>query len=327
MKHRGYRLLSEQLAGIARKAKLINLPKKKRNIEGLLKAVGAMFEYRPELRGTMDCLVTAEEVHWMQTGRRVYFLEDLGIAHSIQRGSYNITSAAPLYQGAESFILMLPEGLAFAGNTKGSGLLVTVFRHVDRGDDIFNAFFDAIGQPRVDVVSVGDMGDFTVCVCYQQGERAHEYYRMATPSHSIEACIAMDNYSDYAAYQAKHNKFDFIGGIDLDLAESEYQYDIFRLVVGFLIYRAALPDRIIEGLPGVGVREATSQYVKRVNAAHIKHPKGHHSSPDGHYRTWHFRQLMADRYYQGEHKGKEKGSRVVFVQDSFIGDISAATAT
>ena len=325
MKHRGYKFLTEQLAGIARKAGLVDLPKKQRNTAGLLKAVGAIFEASPHLRATLDCLICAEECYFLAHGKRVYFLEDAEIARSIQRGAYNITSADALYQGAESFVLMIPNGLTFAGR-QGSGVLVTIFSHVERKDRVFNDFFDSIGQPRAEVKTRGDLGDFTVCVSYQQGLLSAEYCRMAMPSHSIEHCMAFDSHEQYAAYQQEHNKFDFIGGIDLDLAESQYQWDLIRLVCGFLIYRVALPDRIIEGLPGFNPKDATTQYVKQVDAVHVHHPKGAHRSPEGHYRTWFFRQLVHERYYQGEHAHKPRGSRMVFVQDSFIGDVDAATA-
>lgn len=41
-------------------------------------------------------------------------------------------------------------------------------------------------------------------------------------------------------------------------------------------------------------------------------------SPDEHYRIFHFRNLKADKYYQGEYEHLEKGSRWVFVKDSLV---------
>ena len=44
------------------------------------------------------------------------------------------------------------------------------------------------------------------------------------------------------------------------------------------------------------------------------------ASPTGHWRSFHYRQLMHERYYQGEYKDWKPGSRIVFVRESFVGE-------
>ena len=122
---------------------------------------------------------------------------------------------------------------------------------------------------------------------------------------------------------------DYNNVLPLSDVESDLQYLITRLVAMIGLYSHSFPDRLRDGYP-------TNSPPK--NMEPVLHKKWHsmrlglptEASGDNdkayHYRSWHFRQLMDKRYYQGEHATKPIGSRVVFVRDAMVGrDIEAET--
>ena len=328
MKHRSYSFNSVQVVQLMRKSGAIDLPKKSRTTSGLAIALGKLYKMEPKMLQTMECVIHCEEYNWMSSGQLVYFLESADMARNIMRGSFNIKDTEPLYKGAESFVLMLPDDLLIDGR-KGSGCLVTIQDHALRGENIFNSFFDAAGLPRTEVRTSGEHGKFTVCIDYQEKSGSNMYTRAAIPNHYIEKVMAMDTLEQYRAFMEETNCFNYFMGSDLDLSEQQYQFELLRLVCGFLVYKHALPDRVRPGLPSnTRGEEASSPFFKRPQAFTVCHPHAEHKEVAGHYRSWHFRQLMAERFYQGEHANKKPGERIVFVSDSFVnrGDAEIYTA-
>jgi len=317
--HRGYVFSSNRIVKALRKAGMVKHNKKDASPKTLFAHLGHVYKSHPELRQTMDCMVHAEEHFWMHNGQQIYFFEDAQFCKNIIRGTYSIKETMPLFHGNESFILMLPEQFALANVNKGSGLLVTIFRHTDRELQVFDNFFDSINQERANVEIVGEHGDWMICVSYQEVAGSDVYSRVAIPNIWIEAVCNMENLQQYIDHMKDKNRFDYFAGALLDSPELDYQFQIFRFVIGFLVYRHALPERIREGLPNkVAPHEYTSPFVPKPHTSIVSHPAKEKGEVQGHYRSWHFRQLTDDRYYKGEHEDKQKGSRIIFVSDSFV---------
>lgn len=323
MKYRPYRLNMEKIVRIIRKHGMIKLSKSK-DIKTLQKAVSWTYQNSPAKLGTMEAVIHAEELNWLRTGKVVYFPENLEMAENIINGAYNIKTEEAFYDGVdETFIINLPEGLAFDDNDQGSGIMVTISEHDDRVE-IIDTFTDWCGINRANVEVVGDRGKYTIAMNYQNKFNSDEYLRVALPSNNAILALHMDQ-EDYIKYMTDTNSFNYDKGFFLDDEEFMYQYEMIRLVCGFLVYKKALPERIVTGLPGINHKEVETPMTKDQDHHIIKSPKGTREV-QGHYRSWHFRQLVADRYYRNEHANKPKGSRVVFVSDSYVvQDVDAKT--
>lgn len=316
-----YRLNCDYMAQLSRRNKMLS-PKLK-GMEAIRAALKMAYDYAPRLLQTMECPIHAEEVHWLKGNRDVYFFEAAEQARGLMEGRFSITTDEALYSGPECFMLTIPRGLDFHPKLKGGGLLVTVMPHVDRTTTLFNPLMDFIGQPHHEVTVHGDMGRFTIMVNYQQDLTQRQLYnRLSLPSHIAVQCLLSNTFEEYEERINSMNEFDFTHGYSLSRTEMVYQYHMCRLLLGFMIYKKALPERIRPGLPG-GAREkeTTTPYVNRIVTHTIGSPrpqeKGKEYAP--HYRRPHFRQLIDDRYYRGEHKTKPKGSRVIYVSDAFVG--------
>lgn len=314
------------MARIARKAKAIKLAKRDKAMDIIRKALTHIYDRSREIVSTMECVIHAEEYCWLRSDRRVYFPVDQEMADNIARGSYNIKDESALYDGVETFILNLPQGLAFNGNDNGSGLLVNVSPHDARAEAVYGAFMKWIGQPPIKVVMDGSGGNFTIMVGYQEDIHSRCYMRIAIPSFNAVKILQMNNVKQYSEYMVETNRFNYVGGYRLSGAELAYQYEMLRFVCGFLVYKKALPHRVMPGLPGHFARTVSTPLTKKRTDFVVKHPHAEHEISAGHYRSWHFRQLMDKRYYRGEHANKPIGSRVVFVSDSFVvRDVDART--
>lgn len=154
--------------------------------------------------------------------------------------------------------------------------------------------------------------------------------RLVMPLHWIGRVVHMNHEDEYHDFMTGQNQM-AVGGYANPLTREEVakQFYIFKLVCGFLLFRKALPERFVSGTPG----EGNPLYATKTSAkAHFQTllppvAKQDRSASVTHYRSWHFRQLMNERYYRGEHKDKKLGSRFVFVSDSVVGrDIEALTA-
>ncbi len=125
--------------------------------------------------------------------------------------------------------------------------------------------------------------------------------------------------------QGNASKEMFLG----DKSPVEELCEITRLVTSVLVYIQALGDEVlIEGVPlkkrnghggiPMSLREMPSKKKSRPVIFNLKGPKRSFTSRAGGYRRFHFRTLTHEKYYQGEHARKPRGSRVVFVRDAWI---------
>jgi len=326
MKYRTYKLNSEQITRVARKAKTVKFAKKDKALTMIQKTLSWLYRVQKGIISTMECVIHAEEYLWLRSDKRVYFPADLDMAESIMKGTYSVKDENAFYIEPESFILNLPEGLAFNGNDKGTGLLVVISPHDDRAKDVYGEFMEWLDLPPVNVEVDDQQGRFTIMVTYQDNTHSDMYMRISIPSFNAIKILQMHSAEEFQAYMTETNNFKFKKGNRLDSEELAYQYEMMRFVCGFLVYKKALPHRIQSGLPSMSAKIASTPFTKDKKNYIVRHPIGTHINSTGHYRSWHFRQLMNERYYRGEHKNQKIGSRVIFVSDSYvIRDIDAKT--
>ena len=323
MRYRPYRLNMEKIIRIIRKSGIFKLPKAK-DIKMMQKGMAWTYKNSIAKLSAMEIIIHAEELNWLKTGKTVYFPESLEMAQNLMNSAYTINSQDAFYDGDETFILSLPDGLEFDECDKGSGLIVTISKHKDRMEMI-NDFTDWLGIDPVNVTVRGDQGKYTIAINYQNPFNSDMFLRVALPSNNALKALKMRNVEEYIQSMTDKNAFNYKDSFDLDEEEFAYQFEMIRLVCGFLVYKKALPERITTGLPGINHKAVETPLTKGQDHHVIHSPKGTREV-EGHYRSWHFRNLVAERYYRNEHAKKPIGSRVFVVSYSYVfQDVDAKT--
>lgn len=326
MKYRTYKLNCENIARTARKHKTVKFAKKDNAISRIQQTLKWLYREQQGIISTMECVIHAEEYQWLRGDKRVYFPVDLEMAESIMKGTYSVKDENAFYIEPECFILNLPEGLAFNGNSNGTGLMVTISPHDERAETVYGEFMKWLDLPNVNVNVDGTDGNFTIMITYMEDAKAEMYMRVAVPSFNAIKVLQMHSAEEYQKYMTETNRFNFKAGHRLNDKELAYQYEVMRFVCGFMVYKKALPQRISTGLPSMYSKATSTPLTKNKTNYIVKHPTGERDNLTGHYRSWHFRQLMHERFYRNEHAKDKIGSRVIFVSDSYvIRDIDAKT--
>lgn len=312
-----YKLYAENITKALKKGKVIPLPKGP--LEATRQAVKFAMKTQPELLQTILLGVLAEEAHWLRGDRDAYYPANAAVANNLIKSSFKLSNPEVIYRDVESFILNFPSDLTLGGQPAGSGVLVTLCRNDQRKPAIFDPFFNWIDHRQLNLSShAGEPDEFFIGITYRGSITPEELQRVCLPSNHIKAALESKDAEEYMALMREIDKFDYVDKIDATDDEFKYQYDIIRLVCGFLIYRHALPERIYDGLPGAR-KQFETPYTMGQRGKVIHQPRRSGETPTDHYRSWHFRQLQNDMYYRGEYKNLPHGSRIIFVADSVVG--------
>ena len=151
----------------------------------------------------------------------------------------------------------------------------------------------------------------------EPGDNEHTYL-----TYRSENLLRVLNSATFEAFQRNAFSIDPMGTNISALSESELerQYVILRAILGMCVYLKARPEALKDGFPDVKNFSLSEPFGVPTNSFSFDagHQLGFGASPKEHYRSWHIRQLNHPRYYQGEHKDKAPGSRLVFVSDTMV---------
>ena len=331
MRHKAYMLHLDMITRMVRKSGRIDISKKDTSEKALQKAATYLYKEEPRMMHTLDFMVDSEEHFWLTHGKHTYFFDSSETARALIDSSYSIEDLSAVYSGMESFMLCLPDDLMLGGQKVTGGVLVNLSLHSERGDHMINHFSKWIDKPAPNVEYDSDKTNAGLYCCYQQDYGSFEYMRLAMPLDNIGLSLKFKSAEEYGEYMASTNKFNYFAGADLDAPEQAFQFDLIRLIAGLLLYKKAMPERFKQGMPfSFKEQNYDSRYIKnhKPQILHSPATAAKESIHSAHYRSWHFRQLMNERYYHGEHEHKPKGSRIVFVKDSMVSrEVEAETVT
>ena len=325
MKYKTYTLMMEKIASMMRRGGMIN--KKLKGDSALQTAITELVKEQPEICQTLDFIVMMEEWNWLESARHIYYLESAQVANSIINSKIALSSAEALYSGPESFILALPKDTIVNNAKAHSGVMVTVGKHSDRQEGFVNPFCEWLSTKRMKLDQADDKdwtGSFGIYITYRGSSTDQSHVvRVCMNSDELIHYINSDSLAEYMESMPDWEaKKEYSHVFSLSLEERAYQFDILKLVASFLVYKKALPGRVVSGYPVQNnEKTATGKDVKNVQPFIIKRPQNNEAQDykTSHYRRWHFRQLTHERFYRGEHKKEAIGSRVIFVQDSVVG--------
>ena len=287
---------------------------------GTREAMKMMYDGVPEMRQSLNYTILSEEHYWLNQCRNVIFPESVDILDRLTQSQFNIDKSEGIQFPHECFLLAFPKDYTIAGYP-AKGVMVSYMHRMDRFKAIHQPYYKEMGLGEPEYVD--DEYKKSLNISYLSPSQDGVIVRAVIPTEIAAKCLAAKNAAEYAEIVGS---FDgrVARVVELDEEDMRYQYELFQIVTRIGIYASACDSALREGYP-------------HVRPKHLE-PKGVHyidqtlglstetRTVGMHYRSWHFRQLTHKRFYQGEHKTKPIGSRVVFVKDTMIGqEVEAET--
>lgn len=323
MSYHTYNLLLAQLERIMWRTGHLKYKKKQRGLDTMRETMREILINQPDMYKTIDLPIIMEEYMWLQN-RQVIFPENDQLVKRLLKASAKIKRPDLLFRNdIDNFILALPKSFKIH-KIDSTGILVQVAPWHER-QELTDNFFDWVSLPRVENNSTST--ELAICITYNMPNQSREIkYRAVIPISWVNGLLNAKNGHEYNQILGNFDKTKIVTGFDLSALESEYQQVIVKLVLAILLYKKTNPDKLKPGYPTIKRPKFEGITIKKTNDQTLFNIVSH-ESPTAHYRSWCFKQLIADRYYQGEYSDWQKGSRIIFVRDTFVNvkDVDPAT--
>ena len=303
---------------------------KKKDVPDINPILRALIQKDPSLLFEQSGHFILFEKFWMNNDKTVVYPLDAEVLDRITNGKYSVSYPEGVIPFANTFILNFPVGYKIAGQPATSVLV-----HFGVGEDLIKkcitpllAELDLEGVEEYRIAdeenSQAQIMDF---IYTRPASKKGEFplYREHIPWRHIGDVLQ----DKKVGTDPLHGKSELI--LPLNEEEREYRFGLIRLIVAMMVYVQAAEGVLQNGFPGQAQVFKGGQYFKVQGAKELTlggTPKNAPPNKKGvHYRSWHIRQLRDDRYYQGEWAGKPKGTRFVFVSDTYVGDEEVVAKT
>lgn len=278
-------------------------------------------DFRRDPKFSDKVKVIANEWSWNNNGKTMIFPESAEVLNNIKSGKYDISYAGGIIPFSDNFIINFPDGYIIAGQPAVS-TLVSFYN--------FNKYSESYILPLH-----SDAGIKLECINEDHCDDAFHIqlnYKLDGKISNIPSEISFDVQwdtipellltSSYEEYKKlAHSKVLTKVGVETIGEHYEYELELLKLIVSMIVYVQANNEALVKGFPGEISLKSTDSFFKTSTATNlILKTRSKGSSPDGHYRSWYLRQLIHEKYYQGDWEGKPKGSRIIFVKDTYVND-------
>jgi hypothetical protein len=291
----------------------------------------------------------AKELWWEKQGKHVIFPESAEFLDNLLDATFDLSTMKGFTLPFQSFMLPMPVSYHKEG-APIRGLLVNSYQKKDtleilrnyarfmssgldkKASKALNLTGNEIAGPlSVAENMVMDSNDgyeddeWLLSICVMDANR--EIHTAST----IRASEAFTRIPDLLKAQSAAEFQQLLGdlrtknydvrGLSQDDAVAEFY--AFKIVCALAVYNMATNGEMQNsGMPGSKAPHIEGKFDRKgtrsFNLQLASGSSSEHRSPDMHYRRWHFRQLKDERYYQGEHEKKPRGSRWVFVRDTLV---------
>ena len=276
-----------------------------------------------ENMNTMEAVLSYDEYLYRRGTRPLVLPDDREVLTKIFKTKVRLNDSAGFRLPFDQFVLAPPKGFELDG-IKIPGLLVTFMVAGDREKKLTAAARE-IGFD-VSMYCDTERSERILSFYYQIQDKEKglpAMYRTTVPEKLLPAALRCKTHEEFAALIGQIDTWDNYG---LDDEESQRQFAIFNLVCKFAIYSYATEDCLTPGLPKGVNQNLTDGIIGSYFGHSVKSgTRRIGNTSEAHYRSAHIRQLSHPRYYKGEHEHKPVGSRFVWVQDTFVGDVDPHT--
>lgn len=276
---------------------------------------------------SLDFPILGEELRWKRHGQRVIFPENEVLLDRLLRAKFDLESFQYFKPPFSSFMLPIPCKFRPDDSTV-TGLLVNFYPYEDVAKHVHKPLIEYAGKhfdPDVRVSDEHQPGENVLSIC--QIDKMGNKMKAASVRSSIlisklPEILKVDSVEEFGRKIGTMAKASY-SFLELPPEDLKMQFYAFKIVLAMSVYHMATEGKFLQsGMPGQGLPPMVGKYNHKTHQSfHLTGTDAMliKASPQEHYRQWHFRNLRDERYYQGEHKEKPKGSRWVFVSDSMVG--------
>lgn len=291
------------------------------------KVIGKVIEIsKGELLDTLDILVMSSENIWRKRGSHVIFPESLETLLRLAKTEVhgNLIDWPFPY---DTFVVSVPDGFKIDG-IPVPPFLVSVEDY--NGHTALRTLFKELGKPDFNIMSDKKLDGYRISISFQADKvkdtETYHYCHTNVMLSQLDDLSAISG-TDFTALGraiTEAGRKDYVGRVELSESDAKLTGFMVRFVVGLAVYHKATNGEFFrDGFP-----DGKKQQLSGIRSADIKGLKSHtftiasmdRSATAAHYRSWHFRQLRAERFYRGEHAGEPVGSRWIFVKDTVVGE-------
>lgn len=280
----------------------------------------------PNMLQTLDFLIMAEEHFWGLKKRPSIFLESAQVARRLYEATYDAKWMEGIQMPFESFILSIPKDFTI-NDTIIPGCLVTWMKFSDMDDLALRPLCRKAGLRDPDEVTVPEeyRNSMTLHISYQDpyDQRRFTYARIVIPSDLFGSILASKDRHEFRERAGDYREASIVGLIKSSEVDLTIQFTLLKLVLAMGVFnQATKAEHLTAGLPGGHIQ--VDGVVRNLKPSHqtlsmppLKPPLNKGSVED-HYRSFFFRQLRHERYYQGEYADWTPGTRWTFVSDAWV---------
>lgn len=221
---------------------------------------------------------------------------------------------------SKSFVLSVPSDFKIEGH-KISGLLINYFESYEehRAETIkLQRFFDEQGG-GAPLMHTPDSGDSPILSITYKIDNEVEVQRFLAPISLYKEIIHSGS--------LESSEFVKLSSFDLSAEESKVQLTLVKMLLVLFVYiKSFSGEALINGLPeGLKLKSLNSRHALKAYPSFISTNNDFVRLSYKGEVTGHFRTLEHEKYYQGQYKNDERGSRVIYIPPYTKGDISAKT--
>ena len=309
-------LLSDQIAKSIRAA--LNKSKSKFSLDDALKE---LFNFQPDLKFSLDYMILAEENYWRDNGSQVLFPDNEKVFSQLVNSKYEFGKFVGFDLPFTSFVVSMPNDFIYEGYPVPS-FLVTWNDYDDYPGLVQEPFSKKVGLNgfKRSATEIHKKGERSLSICMRYDSSSPESLRTSMLEHQIPEILSSNTPEDYRKILGTYNSGAIKGVVDYDKKDTALTFFAFKLACSIGVYNLATSGtKIKSGFPSSQLPKMTGLINKKEAGINFISGSGNYSEKSLHIRRWHFRQLRDDRYYKGEHKNKEKGSRWSFISETTIG--------
>ena len=324
---------------------------KQKHVAALSLIYQAMYKEAKDIRALLSAINAVQalnEYSWIYNhGRNIIFPESADALDRLFQAKYSVKNGDFIPHENMEFVLATPKGYCIDGYVMPS-CLVSISKFTQnyavwnevldksvgvkidsdglKPDDTMDVIItDSLGnrqgmtvyKPQTRSVTITYAKDMTLQLTFELND-----FIQAVSAKNIDEFFAIASSGDNFSLQPPKpdEKKSGVKTFGLTEREMEQQYRLFKLVAALIIYTAAEPSALKAGFPS---RYAKSKGEPVIQGNYSPKTFGlvgrQKANPKDHMRSFHYRQLVHERYYRGEYKDMTPGSRIVFVRESYVG--------
>jgi hypothetical protein len=295
--------------------------------------LGQLFHMAPHMMNSLDAFIFAEERFWETEGNHVIFPENTDVLENLHRAKYNLENLTGFSLPFSSFILAMPQGFKIDGYDIPS-CLITWAPYRSSEHTIVFPFYKWIGTQGPSEIKHQPSAEdeMQLGIIFRDSDQAIAYHRTLCFGSALPEILKAQTIVEFQAILGNYSFATLKGVIDSDDKDLNIQFRLFKLIAALGVYNMATEGkRLLSGFPGTMepkmIGRAANQVVKMTTLGNsVSHAPSNKTSPETHYRTWFFRTLVDPKWYVGDYKNHQIGSRISFVPDTVVGrKVSAHT--